>query len=43
MCRILSLDSFEDVVCARCRELDTQQKLISGLTRFHRWPEAAVS
>lgn len=37
------LDAFEDVVCARCRELDTQQKLISGLTRFHWWPEAAVS
>ena len=37
------LDTFEDAVWARCRELDTQQELISGLTRFHWWPEAAVS
>ena len=37
------LDTVEVLVCARCRELDTPQKLISGLTRFHSWPEAAVS
>jgi hypothetical protein len=37
-----NVDVFEDRVCERCRELDTQGDLISGLTNFSWWREAVA-
>jgi transposase len=38
---IKTLDELEERLVARCRQLIDQRELISGLTNFHWWPQAA--